>query len=1111
MREHTLFWSFMTLICIINFISNNIIVVNGYCLGHQHSMLLHLKNNLKFDPVKSRKLIFWNQTEDCCEWHGVTCSQGRVISLDLSEESISGELVDSSPLFSLQYLQRLNLAFNNLHSVIPTNIHKLKNLRYLNLSMAGFEGQVPHEISQLKRLVTLDLSSYSFTSDAHHMLRLEKPNIAMLVQDLTNITELHLDGVEIFSKRNEWCHALSSLEKLRVLSLSSCNLFGPIDSSLSRLGSLSVLKLSHNNLSYIGSETLVNFSNLVTLQLRNCGLSGSFPNGIFQIPTLKTIDISDNQHLNGYLPNFPPGGSLQNLNLSYTNFSGQLPNSVSNLQHLSTIDLSYCQFNGTLPSSMSELTQLVHLDLSTNNIEGSLPSFNRSKNLTFLSLSHNHFSGSLPSSHFEGLVNLVNIDLGFNSFSGSLPYSLFKLPCLQELKLPYNHFSGLLSEFVNTSFSSMEVLDLAANNLEGPIPMSIFNLRALNVLQLFFNKFNGTLNLDMIRRLRNLSILSLAHNNLSVDINFRDDHDPSPFPTLSHVMLASCKLRGIPSFLRNQSMLVYIDLSSNEIEGEIPYWMWKFEYLSHLNLSKNFLSNFEGSFWNFSSNLITVDLNSNQLPGPIPFLPKYANYLDYSSNRFNSVNPPDIGNHIPFVILLSLSNNSFQGSIHESLCNASSIRLLDLSNNNFVGTIPECFTTLSSTLRVLNLGGNNLQGYIPNTLPTSCTLKLLDLNTNQLEGTIPKSLVNCQRLQVLNLGKNMLTDRFPCFLSNISTLRIMDLRSNKLHGSIGCLINPGDWEMLHIIDLASNNFSGAIPRELLNSWKAMMHDEAGPEFGHLFLELIDDYNVMNFKDILSFLNKDVVAKLFKLVMNVPRSILDELFADEYFVDLARYQNSISIVNKGQQMNMVKIQRAFSYVDMSSNYFEGPIPQELMQFQALIVLNLSHNAFLSPIPSSIGNLKNLESLDLSSNSLVGEIPTELGSLNFLSYLNLSFNHLVGEIPKGTQIQSFEAQSFEGNKELCGPPLTHNCSNDRGHGSLPSTTPHSESSIDWNFLSIELGFIFGFGIFILPLILWEKWRVWYFKQVEDILSSIIPQLDFVFELRDGQRYRTLRWMH
>lgn len=94
--------------------------------------------------------------------------------------------------------------------------------------------------------------------------------------------------------------------------------------------------------------------------------------------------------------------------------------------------------------------------------------------------------------------------------------------------------------------------------------------------------------MDKIHKLSNLTTPGLSHNNLSIDLNFRDDRDLSPFPDIGYLMLVSSKLRGIPSFLTNQSILIYL-------EGPIPKWIWQLKYLSILNISKNFLTNLEGS------------------------------------------------------------------------------------------------------------------------------------------------------------------------------------------------------------------------------------------------------------------------------------------------------------------------------------------------------------------------------------------------------------------------------------------------------------------------------------------------------------------------------------
>ncbi|KAH1256530.1 putative receptor like protein 25 [Glycine max] len=207
--------------------------------------------------------------------------------------------------------------------------------------------------------------------------------------------------------------------------------------------------------------------------------------------------------------------------------------------------------------------------------------------------------------------------------------------------------------------------------------------------------------------------------------------------------------------------------------------------------------------------------------------------------------------------------------------------------------------------------------------------------------------------------------------------------------------------------------------------------------------------------------------------------------------------------------MVKILTIFTSIDFSSNHFEGPIPEDLMDFKTLHVLNLSNNALSGEIPSSIGNLNQLESLDLSQNSLSGEIPMSLASLSFLSYLNLSFNHLVGKIPTGTQIQSFLASSFEGNDKLYDLPLIEKIDG-KESGVLPQQECEMLAcTVDWNFISVELGLVFGHGIVFGPLLIWKKWRIWYWLFMHKILCWIFPHMYLEYVTQRGQTYTTLRW--
>ncbi|XP_078149168.1 receptor-like protein 7 [Carex rostrata] len=623
---------------------------------------------------------------------------------------------------------------------------------------------------------------------------------------------------------------------------------------------------------------------------------------------------------------------------------------------------------------------------------------------------------------------------------GNIPDEIFHHTNLTDLELSDNPMlSGQLPESIG-NLQYLSLLALSNCSFYGDFPRSIINLTRLEDLELGSNYFNGTLNLDIIQHNQKLAVLDLSNNNLSiVEGKNHNSLFYASFPQFYYISMASCNLKKFPSFLSYQKQIGGLNLSNNQIDGVIPNWLHSQTGIVFLDLSHNFLTKIEGDADLTSlSGLKFLDIHSNRISGPVPLLPQGIVYVDFSSNHFFSLPTYFVSSYR----YLSVSNNGLKGEIPLSICNqtspefyGSSIpQVLDLSYNNLSGRMPPCLLEDAEFREVLNLRGNKLSGSLPLNISQRCKLRTIDLSENKINGSLPQSLVNCNTLEILDLGNNQIVDRFPIWLGNLENLRVLVLRSNQLYGTIPnreakTKTNNSFFPTIKVLDLSSNHFRGIIPKIVFQNLKAM----------------VSTSNSTTFK-----------------------------VGDSAYY----YQNSITVIWKGLEMEMKETLSIFSSLDLSKNSFSGEIPEEIGQLKSLDVLNLSHNALTGSIPLEFAKLQQLQSLDLSCNKLSGPIPQELTSLHFLSALNLSFNNLVGEIPQVPQLSTFPNASYLGNPRLCGSPLSVQCattpSND---GSNKSLSSKSSTDIIELSVSIGLGLGVGFASVIWVLISWENEREWF----------------------------------
>ncbi|KAM3267641.1 hypothetical protein P3S67_032059 [Capsicum chacoense] len=199
---------------------------------------------------------------------------------------------------------------------------------------------------------------------------------------------------------------------------------------------------------------MVYCTSLSAIRIKENGLTGGIPEGLFSIG-LEEADFSRNE-LTGSIP---PG-------------SGKL------FESLQVLDLSGNNLTGNISWTFLEVENLRYLNLSWNNFQSGLPPEVRYfQNLTVLDVRHSALVGSIPGNICDsGSLGILQLD--GNSFTGFLmgleivhPSTYCKRPRVQSLETASGRNARSLS-----MLKKLKILKLEHNQLSGEIPQELVTI-----------------------------------------------------------------------------------------------------------------------------------------------------------------------------------------------------------------------------------------------------------------------------------------------------------------------------------------------------------------------------------------------------------------------------------------------------------------------------------------------------------------------------------------------------------------------------------------------------------------------------------------------------------
>ncbi len=417
----------------------------------------------------------WLESNALERWHGVTAdSSGRVVSLDLRQNGLSGSMVS---LVGLNRLTTLRLDDNDLSGRLPLSLTRL-SLAELSYTGTGICAPTDEPFRQWLNSIgahegtTIDCEPLS-----------DREVLELLYASTGGPHWANNDRWLTDGPLGEW-HGVRTDASGDVtgIALGSNGLSGELPPELGQLLQLDFLNLWGNELTGEIPPELGQLFNLEELGLFENELTGKIPPELGQLANLKGLYLHSNELTGKIPPELGQLAGLQSLYLWGNQLTGAIPPELGQLANLELLYLFGNQLTGEIPPELGQLANLELLYLFGNQLTGEIPpELGQLANLELLYLFENQLTGEIPP-ELGQLANLELLYLFENQLAGEIPPELGQLSNLEYLWLNSNQLTGEVPSEYRT-LTSLSWMSLSDNpGLTGTLPLSLVELTRLQRL-----------------------------------------------------------------------------------------------------------------------------------------------------------------------------------------------------------------------------------------------------------------------------------------------------------------------------------------------------------------------------------------------------------------------------------------------------------------------------------------------------------------------------------------------------------------------------------------------------------------------------------------------------